>query len=164
MNQTLECRDPVPAIRLSTGILLMVRSNVMMMSVLEDVECLQSDKLQYGLKVGILMKMSSLLEELPNILIIIASLAKRFPSFRRKHPSSILPWQRNTGGWTKFYLNDKGPQSKNAAIDFRCYGVFAHLVSGDVRPVQISSILAITIYAGIANFYQFRTRSTNTET
>ena len=39
MNQTLECRDPVPAIRLTTGILLMVRSNVMM-SVLEDVECL----------------------------------------------------------------------------------------------------------------------------
>ena len=34
-----------------------------------------------------------------------------------------------------FYLNHKGPQSKNAAIDFRCYRVFAHLVSGDVRPV-----------------------------
>ena len=40
--------------------------------------------MQYGLKIGILMKMSSLLEKLPNILIIIASLAKRFPSFRRK--------------------------------------------------------------------------------
>ena len=52
---------------------------------------LASDKLQYGLKVGILMKMSSLLKELPNTLIIIASLVKRFPSLREARPINQNP-------------------------------------------------------------------------
>ena len=97
----LECRDPVPDIRVTTGIVLMVSDSnyhpsfyltVFIVDVLKlyicrprkSCTCLTSDKLQYGLKIGILMKMSSWLEKLPNILIIIASLAKRFPSFRRK--------------------------------------------------------------------------------
>ena len=66
-----------------------------------------SDKLQYGLKVGILMKMSSLLEELPNILIIIASLAKRFPSFRRKQAAASIHPQYCPGNATQGRRMDK---------------------------------------------------------
>ena len=92
------------------------------------------------------MKMSSLLKELPNTLIIIASLVKRFPSLREARPiTKIHPRYQYTvlattfcvRKWTKINLN--ALKVKNTAIDFRNfrkYGAFAtFLVSGGVLHV-----------------------------